>query len=391
MKKLTPTFEKWLRNRRRRQSGQLRRKKNRVPKAHIVQAWYGGEIENVVSENLPKVPPSILCFEKNSAETLRFLDGWRNSFRSIKPSEAHKKFEWFKAPKSGGSKRRITSYSDFSQISELSASAALILTAEYDRVAHLIGDVPPTINLDEWDTTVFRSLFEIGFFEVLKLSQDVADQYVTSGDVKTMRIVSGSNASELALASSGIQSLSAFIDEESPISEDVEVALNNALSEAMINVSKHAYPDDHEFRYRHIDKWWVTASADRVKRVLTIVIYDQGASIPVTFPKKTLSKSVLDYLTSALRLSPEFEFENDGAYIEGAMMPGKSQTGQSFRGLGLPEMKDLVDICGDGSLRIFSRGGECYYRAGDRLERHSRQESAGGTLIEWKLFLPKGE
>ena len=205
-----------------------------------------------------------------------------------------------------------------------------------------------------------------------------------------MKIISGTNSAELAEASQSILKLCDFLGEDQQIQEDVELALNNALSEAMINVSKHAYPADHDFKFRHIGKWWVTASVDRSSRELTVVIYDQGASIPVTFAQKNWPQAARDFLTSMLTFAPSFEFENDGTYIEGAMKPRSTQTGKAFRGLGLPEMKDLVDICGRGSLRIFSRGGECYYEAGRQLQRRSRQHSVGGTLIEWTLHLREG-
>lgn len=356
----------------------------------MVRAWYGGDIEEVVSEKRPEIPPAELCLSRNVDETLGFISDWRNRFKSLLPSASSKKFNWFKSSKSPSGRRRIAGYTDFSRISRLSTASALVITAEYDRLRTLMDDVPPTINLDEWQDPVFRRFYEMGFFEVLGITESVADRYFTSGDVRTMKIISGANSAELAQASQSILGLCDFLGEAQQIQEDVEIALNNALSEAMINVSKHAYPEGHEFKFRHVGKWWVTASVDRASRELTVVIYDQGASIPVTFARKNWSQAVRDFLKSVVTSKPAFEFENDGTYIEGAMQPRSSQTDKVYRGLGLPEMKDLVDICGRGSLRIFSRGGECYYEAGRQLQRRSRAYSIGGTLIEWTLHL-RGE
>lgn len=344
----------------------------------------------MVSENRPDIPPLEICLSTNADETLAFISEWRNRFKSLLPSASGKTFNWLKNAKSQGGKRRIAGYTDFGQITRFSTAPALVVTAEYDRLRTLIDDVPPTINLEEWQDSVFRRLYEMGFFEILGLTESVSSRYFTSGDLRTMKIVSGTNSAELAEASQSIMGLCDFLGEASQIQGDVELALNNALSEAMINVSRHAYPNDHNFKFRHVGKWWVTASVDRGSRELTVVIYDQGVSIPVTFPQKKWSQAVGDFLTSVLTSKPSFEFENDGTYIEGAMRPRSSQTGKSFRGLGLPEMKDLVDICGRGSLRIFSRGGECYYEAGRQLQRTSRNHSIGGTLIEWTLHL-RGE
>lgn len=390
MKKLTKSYKNWLLHRARFEGKKPTRIRQREKRSHIVRAWYGEDIEEVVSENLPEIPPLEICLSANADETLKFISDWRNRFKSLLPSESTKTFNWFKNGKSSGKKRRIAGYTDFSQITRFSTAPALVITAEYDRLRTLMDDVPPTINLDEWKDSVFRRLYEMGFFEILGLTENVSERYFTSGDVRTMKIISGTNSAQLAEASQSILELCDFLGEVRQIQDDVEIALNNALSEAMINVSKHAYPHDHDFKFRHVGKWWVTASVDRGSRELTVVIYDQGASIPVTFAQKNWSQTVRDFFASVLTLKPSFDFENDATYIEGAMKPRSSQTGQAFRGLGLPEMKDLVDICGRGSLRIFSRGGECYYEAGRQLQRRSRDHSIGGTLIEWTLHLREG-
>ncbi|WP_424973578.1 ATP-binding protein [Dinoroseobacter sp. S124A] len=390
MKKLTKSYKKWLLHRARVEAKKPVRIRVREKRSHVVRAWYGEDIEEVVSENRPKIPPREICLSENADETLEFISEWRNSFKSLLSSASGAIFNWFKDAKSQRGRRRIEGYTDFSQISRFSTAPALVVTAEYDRLRILMDDVPPTINLDEWKDPVFRRLYEMGFFEILGLTESVSDRYFTLGDVRTMKIISGTNSAELAEASQSILGLCDFLGEGPQIQEDVELALNNALSEAMINVSKHAYPNNHDFKFRHVSKWWVTASVDRGSRELTVVIYDQGASIPVTFSQKNWSQTVRDFFKSVLAPKPSFEFENDGTYIEGAMRPRSSQTGKAYRGLGLPEMKDLVDICGRGSLRIFSRGGECYYEAGRQLQRRSRDHSIGGTLIEWTLHLRGG-
>lgn len=393
MKKLTDKYKKWLlhraRNEENRTSGSRREPKRTSRPRHIVTGWFGDRIERLIAINAPICPPSNICFSTNGDESVEFLNNWRNRFRSIQQFTSPSGSSWTQEPRKPRGLRQISSYYDFSSIENLSTAAALILTAEYDRVASIIRSVPPAINLNDWHPAVFKKLYEIGFFEIVGLAKDVADRYRTDGDVRSMRIFSGSNATDLDIASDAILELSKFVDTEGPLTEDVTLALNNALSEAMINVAKHAYPDDHDFRYKHVDKWWVTASADKGSRELTIVIYDQGASIPVTFPRKDFSERVASFLKETISLTPKFDFQNDSVYIEGAMRPGKSQTNQKHRGLGLPEMKDLIDICGDGSLIIISRGGECKYVPNKPISKKSRPHSIGGTLIEWTLRLPE--
>src|SRR6056297_1113398 len=259
MKKLTRKYKKWLIIRARREAKKPKRARNRVRVSHLVRAWYGEEVEEVISNQLPTKPPNQISLKENPDETMEYLDSSRNRFRSLRQSEAGKRYNWIAESKSGKGKRRISSYVDFSDISQYGTAPALILTAEYDRLRTLIDDVPPTINLDEWEEPVFRRLYEMGFFEVVGITDSVSERYFTAGDVRTMKIVTGTNSTELAEASESILELCHFLGEEQPMRGDIELALNNALSEAMINVSRHAYPSDHEFRYRHIGKWWVTA------------------------------------------------------------------------------------------------------------------------------------
>ena len=67
---------------------------------------------------------------------------------------------------------------------------------------------------------------------------------------------------------------------------------------------------------------------------------------------------------------------------------GNTQTNEAFRGQGIANMKQLIDVCGHGRLTIFSRGGRCDYTGEERTERSSYPLSVGGTLVEWVLQLP---
>ncbi|MAS41711.1 MAG: hypothetical protein CML46_17745 [Rhodobacteraceae bacterium] len=101
-------------------------------------------------------------------------------------------------------------------------------------------------------------------------------------------------------------------------------------------------------------------------------------------------RTLVDMLRRPLSSQPEFEFQDDAIYIEGAMARGETQTGEPGRGEGLPQMMELVDICGSGSLTIYSRGGMARYRCGQDIEIRSFPHSVGGTLIEWEMEFPGG-
>lgn len=393
MKKLTERYKKWLVRRARGESWRRKRKQTRhnVKYKRVVTAWFGDRTEDVLCVREPRTPPPIICLQKNPQATLSFFDEWRSKMAIKSSTSTLHRYGWVETPRRNGRIKKINGYMDYSSIEFISTASALIIAAEYDRAARIIGDVPPTIDLDHWSEQVFSKLYELGFFEIVGLSQRVGELYQDSGDVRTMKIVSGTNAADLQRTSEQLIDLSKFIDVEGPLNEDVVSALNSALSEAMVNVSRHAYPGDYPFKYRHVESWWVTASAHRLDGRLTIVMYDQGASIPITLPKKKWTQAIRDFVLRNLTPHKEFEYQDDAAYIQGAMRRGETHTGEPGRGEGLPQMMELIDICGSGSLTIWSRGGFCRYQPGKRLVRDSYPWSVGGTLIEWVIDLPRME
>lgn len=390
MKKLTLRYRRWLirRSRYGQRTKQRGSGRSRSRNSRIVTAWYGDRVERVLCVREPRIPPSEICLVSNPLETLSFLDGWRER-HAIKSNVVNpKRYNWVRQAKRKGQLSRIKGYVDYSKINYISTAMALIIAAEYDRARRLIESVPPTINLDEWNSRVFSKLYELGFFEIVGLSEGVDSLYHDDGDIRTMRIVSGRNAADLQSASENLIELSRYIDEDGPIGEEVLKALNSALSEAMVNVSRHAYPEDHNFAYKHVGAWWMTAAADRGNRSLTVVMYDQGASIPVTLPKKSKWRAARDFVLRNMSTHKSFEYQDDATYIEGAMRLGETQTGEPGRGEGLPQMMELIDVCRSGALTIWSRGGVCRYTQNGGTVGGNYEHSVGGTLIEWIIRLP---
>lgn len=403
MKKPDETYRKWHRARalnqaKRTQSshvrGAHREKVARVNppwRPKIVRAWTGEGIENVLCVKGINYPPEVICFKDNGEETLRFMSTLRDklAIRDLPSGPQHK--VWL-STKSRRGLRQISVFTDYSGIKRISTAAAVVLAAEYDRARRIIGSAPPTINLDEWSDAAFTTLFEMGFFEIVGLTPDTEQRYADSrsGDVRTMRMISGANSNELRDASERILDLSRFIDADGPMTAEVVGALNSALGEAMINVARHAYPADFESQYVQVKRWWIAASANRAERRLNVVVYDQGASIPWTLPKQTWASIFHGILAKATGTLPDVGYPHDADYIEYAMGEGRTQTGEQGRGEGLPQMKDFVRICGAGSLTILSRGGKCCYRPEQTtLAKEPLVMPIDGTLIEWEMQLPR--
>ncbi len=382
MKKLSHRYKKWLLFRSGfRKNGPSRRANLKYCESVI--AWSSDQNEKLISRRPPTFPPTILCFEKNPEATIDFFAEWRRK-NAIYWRGGRK--HWVKRSKH--KRPSIEGYIDYSKIEEISTAASVVMAAEYDRARRLMGEVPPAINLHKWSADAFQKLFAMGFFEIVGISADASDRFSQKGDVRTMRIATGRDASELEAVCGMILELSKFIDDSGPLPRDTYVALNTALSEAISNVTRWAYPDDIALPYKHISSWWITATANRDDRTLTVVVFDQGATVPVTFPRKPAGIMIRDKILRMFS-GPRHHFADDGTYIAAAMKPGATSTDHSWHGKGLPQMVDLIKLCRGGSVSILSRGGECLVNHDGFQSNQSRQSSVGGTLITWKLVLPK--
>lgn len=395
MKKLTPKLKRWLLNRARAKQRDLDRKsrhrKGQVGQldSHIVSAWFGNISENILSERSAISPPTNLDVCANSEDTIAFLDTVRNGLNLKKATENPGGFEWVHKRKTPKGLRRISTYFDYSVIDHMSPAVALVLTADYHRARKIIGNVPPAINFEKWSNAAFGPLFRLGFFEAIGHLEDSEDKLTDVDNIHYLKAISGRSGTDLERIAKALTQLVSKLDGKK-VSREIRMNLNNALGEAMVNVSKWAYPDDHDYAFPHLGKFWVSGSVDPKTNMLTVAIYDQGISIPVSFPRQKLKQKALDYLKSLLAKEAKFDFQNDSAYIDCAMAFGNSKSNQEHRGQGLPQLKDVIESVGNGCLTICSRGGIWQYEYGKAATRKSVPSSVGGTLIEWRLQVSNG-
>lgn len=388
MKRLTGRFRRWLEHRRKytawRRLSSKQREELRLRRP-LAEVWTGEDFIKVRVRRKPMPVPKILCLTENPKETLRFLSNLR------------KKLLWSTSKSTGswiadqqGPTPWLSTYHDFANIEFISAPVALILAAEYQRALVAARSPAPLINLNEWKPRVFDRFFELGFFPIVGLGQiEEGEHIVGDQERKTLRFLSGSDASEAEAADRRLLELAEFIDPDHDLPSSIAVPLNSALSEAMVNVRMHAYPSWHHFQFRPISRWWLTGTADRATRTLTVAIYDQGASIPVTYdrlPKAfAVEKFVRDKIGELIKGSA---YASDAVHIEAAMRYGNSQSEKPNRGNGLPQMQDAVRQCGAGSLVVHSRGGRYTYSTSTNMKLEAFEHSIGGTLIEWTITLP---
>lgn len=361
-----------------------------------VSIWDGKEERIALCMTQPLMPPANIDFGESIDNTLEFLKKIRNAIGKKQPSLAPSK-KWIK--EKVGRIPRIKSFYDYSSINSISISAALVIASCYDRARRIYGATPAAVNYADWPPHIFKVLHDVGFFEFIghvatdgKLKNQHND--VEDG-VRAISAITGANANGLEECSGQILKLLNFLSLDDETALKFLREINSAVSEAMINVSKHAYPQDYvtSSSYDTVEQWWMTAQADRVNRTLKLVVYDQGATIPGTLPRLSWFKNAVEQ--SIRKLVPNFVYNPehrtmDHEYINYSMQEGKTQTSDKQRGLGLPQMQSLIDLCDDGALTIVSRAGLYRYERTTGVHKRALPVELEGTLVEWHLTLPEG-
>ncbi len=157
--------------------------------------------------------------------------------------------------------------------------------------------------------------------------------------------------------------------------------LSTGISEAMLNVSHHAYKDPttnivriDERKVDIVDKigerWWQCAWFDSSDDRWVFIICDLGISIPGSYKKA-------EYTTSKAHI-----------HLKEAFSLGNSRYQGLGRGNGSEDMKRMVENSGiyDESILVYSGGAEYYYDS-SMSEPTSTwlPKFFQGTLIEWTL------
>ncbi len=326
--------------------------------------------------------PGILCFDRNPAETLETLGRLRDRIqlayenlpaRGRRATSRHRR----------GKPRRID-YWHFEPLTQISPAAALVLAAEYRRWMRVSGKEVFIANVEAWHQSVIDTLWGIGFFKIMGFPVEPPERSPEEivVEIREGDTADGKKVDELLDDLRGLF----------PVDITGEtVKLYGAMVDALDNVVGHAYPKGHVFDLPNLDSWWITGAVDRAARRLTAVVYDQGVSIPGSLPNweryGSLLRRIHAKLGGALGASPLSDHKYDGAAIDAAVEEAATSSGESHRGKGLARMKNFVDGCREGHLRIMSRCGEVIFRPNQAPEVNSYETSIGGTLIEWNVLL----
>lgn len=286
---------------------------------------------------------------------------------------------------------RVESYVDFATMKRISPVTALVLASEYDRAITVFGidELLRAVNLDLWEPEVLATLKDVGFLNLLRV-EDPRTRLEERNGIYTIPFIAGSKVRgekiEALITSLGeLAGSSGIAGGESLLSRS---RVYDGLGEAVQNVQDHAYPlwltDVGLAR-----KWWMTGAVEPSKKRFTIAIYDHGISIPVSLPRWTKYNEFRANVARTVggEYNPTDNPQRDGETIAQAVELGRSSTGKAHHGKGLPVIRDIIDNCQGGTVRIISRNGTYSCTAGQAPIHAAQSSPLRGTLVEWEMLL----
>jgi anti-anti-sigma regulatory factor len=268
---------------------------------------------------------------------------------------------------------------DFTHTKKISSAAVLLLVAEIDRCRRLAGESMLTGTYPK-DKKLHGQMRDSGFFEALHVKAKL-DGVEKKYPMEYIKVVSGDEADGRLARALRLKLLGPF---DVRVAQEAKSSFFRSLSEAMTNVSQHAYPEDTlQRKIRVVPKgWWMLGHINKLRSELKVMIVDQGIGIPRSLPRKHTLEVINDALSQLGVFKP-----TDGQMIKAALEVGRSRMRQDNRGKGLNDLKKLIQACGSGRLRILSNRGEYIYTEGGKERLQAYDDSIYGTFIEWTVPL----
>jgi hypothetical protein len=262
---------------------------------------------------------------------------------------------------------------DLSMVDNITAAGMILLHANVSSIIKRRGgDVSFKLRLPSVDKAC-QVLKQIGFLDCIGYDDDAAITPCEE-DVVHWHATSGSGAEG--------EKYDAVVQDylRNRIPGQFDSALFKGVSEAMTNVSQHAYLDFLEpERQREYKPWWMFSQIK--DDVLTVVFCDLGVGIPRTLPIRysALKARLLTAATGKGR---------DGKAIDLAIKESMSRTNKAHRGRGLGQITSSIIGCEGGKVIIFSNKGYYERSNGSDLPTFgSITKSIGGTIISWQVPL----
>jgi hypothetical protein len=233
--------------------------------------------------------------------------------------------------------------------------------------------------LKQWDKQIVQQLWELGFFDLFQQSPPI---HLPENDhsLRLVKYIKGQcrDKSKTIKLKESIHEL---------VGETILkwTFLHSGLTEAITNVSHHAYPDS--LQINGADKnWYLTGSFNKNSGELKIAFYDQGIGIPKSLPASEVWEKVVQFLT---KFSLD-EKRLHSTLLKAAVQLDRTSTAESDRGKGLPDLLEFINQRKDGYLSIISLKGLYKYtisNGSENIKSKALKNELPGTLIIWSVIL----
>jgi hypothetical protein len=328
--------------------------------------------------------PAVLCFDTNPSETIAVLSEYGRYMRVA--TRGLRKYA-DQSKRRRGRRPWLPPFRSFESLRVVTPAAALVLAAEFERMWRLGGPKPFVANVHKWAPAVVDTLWEVGFFKIVGFP-DSAPRPALGGDQVIVPMRSGMIADAPAVQQL-LQDLRSLYPGQDDGRQAGLVHLYGAMVEAIVNVVRHAYPAQRAAYWgKPSRRWWMTGAVDRRERWTTAVVYDQGVTIPLTLPDWEQYAGWRQRFATMIGVAPAADDpRQDGNVIFVASEQSITSSGKAHHGNGLAQMRNFVDQCHQGHLRIVSRCGEVVFRPKMQPEIKTYDVPIRGTLIEWRVLL----
>jgi len=270
---------------------------------------------------------------------------------------------------------------NFDNLENISTSAALVLTAEISKWDDTVRKAL-RFNIEKWKPHIIRQLYDLGYFELFKNNpfKNYNIELNKYDDVKLVRYIKGN---------CGDNEKARILKEEikTIVGEDINkwTFLHSGLTEAITNVTHHAYPDKISCSTDE-KNWYLSGSYQQDTKTLKIVFYDQGIGIPKSLPASKIWEKALVILSKL----PIVDRKKDEVLLKAAVEINRTRTGMSDRGKGLQDLLEFIKHRDNGYLSIISLKGLYKYsltNGSSQIKTEGFDRKLPGTLIIWNVSL----
>ncbi|WP_139174523.1 ATP-binding protein [Lysobacter enzymogenes] len=258
---------------------------------------------------------------------------------------------------------------DFRPTTQCVAGGTLLFFSELQRLKVIY----PTIRLyciPSKEDSVNQALQHLRIFELCGFTSHVVPR---RPDIVCWKMAQGSEIDG--------DKVGGLIDRFS-LSPDVGSHFFRGASEAMINAVEHAYVEDREdgLPPPSQSNWWMFCR--ETEESFFVAVCDLGIGIPRSLPKKYAD----EYISGAMAALSGGYYRTDSRMIQAAMELARTRTERDGRGIGLFDLKRIIDEVEGGTLHLFSNRGVVTYRNGGFTRKNFRR-SIKGTVVVWTIPL----